>query len=170
MNTQELKDGLLHNIRAGRATLLEAIAGLSDLDKLRVGAVGIWSVKDALAHLTAWESELVTALDPLIAPLDPKQVRRIPHIIQIEDIDEWNMEQYVVHAPRPLDLVMEDFEGVHKHLLKTVAEIDDKTLSDPRRFPWLEGEPLSYLISEESYLHEREHASDIRNWRTENHL
>ncbi len=43
--------------------------------------------------------------------------------------------------------------------------LDNRTLEDNRAWPWMEGEPLWYLIAENSYLHEREHAQDIRLWR-----
>lgn len=152
------KQDILDQIRKARAKLLAAIDGLSPDQMLRPGAVGLWSVKDVLAHLAAWQSELVTSL----AKLDPKQ---IPHIVKIEDIDEWNAEQYRANAPRPLEVVLEDFHGVHKHLLKAVEELDEKTLTDVRKFRWMEGEPLSYLIAENAFWHEEEHAEDIRRWR-----
>lgn len=154
------KREVIEDLKAARANLLDAIAGLPDDALLRVGAVGVWSVKDVLAHLTAWESELVTAL----SKLDGK---RAPAILDIEDIDEWNAEQYRVNAPRPLDVVLEDFHGVHKHLLRAIEGLDERTLTDNRRFPWMEGEPLSYLIAENATWHEEEHAEEIRDWRAE---
>ncbi|MBP8973551.1 MAG: ClbS/DfsB family four-helix bundle protein [Anaerolineae bacterium] len=154
------KAELLADLRAARERLLSALEGLSEEDMLRVGAVGIWSVKDVLAHLVSWEAELVTALAHL-----PQSGGRPPHIVEIEDIDEWNAEQYRTNAPRPLTAVLEDFHGVHKHLLEAVAALDNRTLDDNRRFPWMEGEPLSYLILENAVWHEEEHAEDIRAWR-----
>lgn len=159
------KAEVLADLRAARERLLSAIEGLSDDDMLRVGAVGIWSVKDVLAHLVSWEAELVTALARL-----PQSAGRPPQIVEIEDIDEWNAEQYRINAPRPLAAVLEDFHGVHKHLLEAVAALDNRTLDDNRRFPWMEGEPLSYLILENAAWHEEEHAEDIRAWREQEGL
>ena len=152
------KSDVIADLRAARATLLQALDGLTDDALLRVGAVGVWSVKDALAHLVAWEAELVTTL----SRLEPRQT---PPLVEIEDIDEWNAEQYSINAPRPLASVLDDFHGVHKHLLQAVEALDDRTLDDNRRFPWMEGEPLSYLIAENAVWHEEEHAEDIRAWR-----
>jgi len=152
------KSDVIADLRAARATLLQALDGLTDDALLRVGAVGVWSVKDALAHLVAWEAELVTTL----SRLEPRQT---PPLVEIEDIDEWNAEQYSINAPRPLASVHDDFHGVHKHLLQAVEALDDRTLDDNRRFPWMEGEPLSYLIAENAVWHEEEHAEDIRAWR-----
>ncbi len=158
------KREILEQIREARGALLAAIEGLSPDAMLRPGVVGLWSVKDILAHLTVWESELVTALSRLDKP------RQAPEIVNIEDIDEWNEEQYRANARRPLDAVMQDFNGVHKHLLKAVEDLDDKVLEDPRKFPWMEGEPLWHLIAENGYWHEQEHADQIRRWRPEQGL
>lgn len=153
------KTELLENIRNGRAALLKALDGLPDDAYLRPFAVGHWSIKDVLAHLTVWESELVTALAGIGSPA------RAPHIITIEDFDEFNEEQYRENVRRPLDIILEDFHGVHKHLLRTVEGIDEAVLNDTRRFRWMEGEPIWLLIEDNGYRHEQEHAEDILLWR-----
>ncbi len=158
------KQELLEQIREARGALLAAIEDLPDDVLLRTHVVGYWSIKDVLAHLTAWQSELVTALAGVDNPA------RVPHIVEIEDLDEWNEEQYRTAVRRPLADVLEDFNGVHKHLLKMVEELDEDTLEDGERFMWMEGEPLSYLIAENGYWHEQEHADEIRVWREENGL
>ncbi|MCC7447433.1 MAG: DinB family protein [Anaerolineae bacterium] len=158
------KQDVLEQIRRARGALLTAIEGLPDDAMLRPGVIGFWSVKDILAHLTTWESELITALAQLDRPT------RVPEIVKIEDIDDWNEEQYRNNVRRGLDAVMEDFNGVHKHLLKAVEALDDKTLDNVRKFPWMEGEPLTYLIMENAIWHEQEHAEDIRKWREQEGL
>lgn len=158
------KQELIAEVRQARADMMEALEGLPADAMLRPGVIGMWSIKDILAHLSIWQSELITALDQLDNPT------RVPHVAEIEDIDEFNAEQYRVNVRRPLDVVIEDFEGVHKHLIKTIEELDEKILNDGRRFPWMEGEPLWYLIAENGYWHEQEHAEEIRAWREENEL
>jgi uncharacterized damage-inducible protein DinB len=151
---------VIASLQAARAALLQSIDGLSDDQMLQVGAVGFWSVKDVLAHLVSWEAELVTALAQLEQHKDGA-----PHIVEIEDIDEWNEEQYRINARRPLTDVLEDFHGVHKQLIRAIEALDSRMLDNNRLFPWMEGEPLSYLILENATWHEEEHAEDIRAWR-----
>ncbi len=155
MNKQEV----IEQIRAARAKTLAAIEGLPPDAMLRPGAVGIWSVKDALVHITVWQSELVTALSRLDSP------KLVPHIVEIEDLDEFNQEQYSINVRRPVESVMEDFHGVHKHLIRAVESLSDKVLNNARLFPWMEGEPISYLIAENGFWHETEHAEQIAEWR-----
>ena len=151
------KQDVLDQLRQARETLLAALDGLQQDALLRPGVVGLWSVKDILAHLCAWESELITALSKLDT--------QMPEIMKIEDINAWNADQYHLNAPRPLDMVLEDFEGVHKHLLQAVQALDDKTLNDARKFRWMEGEPLAYLVTANASWHEEEHAEKIQEWR-----
>lgn len=154
------KADIIDDLRVARAKLLQALDGLTNEQMLQVGVVGLWSVKDVLAHLVAWEAELVTAFSRL-----EQHKRQPPRIVEIDDIDEWNEEQYHTNAARSLDVVLEDFHGVHKHLVAAIEDLDDRTLDDNRRWPWMEGEPLSYLISENAIWHEDEHADNIRVWR-----
>ena len=154
------KSEVIADVRRAREALLQAIDGLSNDQMYQVGAVGYWSVKDVLAHLVAWEAELVT----LLSKLDQYK-QRIPPIVDVEDIDEWNETQYRTNAPRSLDAIMEDFHGVHKHLIIAIEKLDNPMLDDNRRFPWMEGEPLSYFIAETAIWHEEEHAEDILAWR-----
>jgi uncharacterized damage-inducible protein DinB len=151
---------IIADVRAAREDLRDAIAGLSPDEMVQPGAVGLWSVKDVLAHLVSWEAELVTALSRL-----EQHKTRPPRIVEIEDIDEWNDEQYHTNARRTLDDVLQDFEGVHRQVIRAINEVSNRDLDDNRRFPWMEGEPLSYLILENAVWHEEEHAEDIRAWR-----
>ncbi len=145
-----------------RQTFLDAIDGLEDDDYLAVGAVGIWSIKDVLAHLTAWESELITAL----VHVENKK-KGAPNIIKIDEIDEWNAERYHESASRGLQVIWDDFMGIPKHLIQAINALDDNTLDDNRKFPWMEGEPLSYVVYENAIWHEQEHADNIIHWREE---
>ena len=129
---------ILEQIREARRIFLRTLEGLPEDVLMRPFVVGFWSIKDVLAHLTVWQSELITAL----ANLNP---HRTPHIVEIEDIDEWNETQYHSSVRRPVEIVLEDFHNVHKQLLKSVEALDEATLTDGRLFPWMEGEPLWYL-------------------------
>jgi hypothetical protein len=152
------KQELLDELSSARFELLEALAGLTPEDMLITGVVGLWSVKDILAHLAAWESEVVTALNQV-------QNKRMPSILKIDDIDEWNDEQYRTNIRRSMEVIQADFEGVHRMLARMIQDFDERSLLDNRRYPWMEGEPLWYLIEENVTLHEREHAASIRDWR-----
>jgi uncharacterized damage-inducible protein DinB len=153
---------LIEAYQSARRALMEALEGLENEDFLRPGAVGTWSVKDALAHITAWESEVVTALVYV-----ENGKRGTPNIMTIDDIDEWNDEQYHHSARRTFEVIWDDFVVVERHVIEAIKALDDRTLADNRKFPWMEGEALEYIIYENAIWHEEEHAEDIRQWRDE---
>ena len=153
---------LVEDYQNARQKLMEVLDGLADDAFLRPGAVGIWSVKDTLAHLTAWESELVTALVRI-----ENGNKGVPRIAQVDDIDEFNEELYRQNTRRGMQVIWDDFMGIKKHLIEAIQALSDKTLDDNRIFPWMEGEALSYLIYENAIWHEEEHADDILTWREE---
>jgi hypothetical protein len=157
---------LVNDVLASRAELLEALGGLSDDALMRPGVEGVWSIKDVLGHLIAWEAELVTTLNRRLSP----RYKDAPDMVKIEDIDEWNAEQYHLNARKPVSVILADFHGVHKHLVSAIDKLDAKLLDDPLHFEWMEGEPLAYLVLETAVWHEREHAERIREWRAENSL
>lgn len=153
---------LIEDYNNARQMMLNALDGLEDDHFLQAGVVGIWSIKDTLAHLTAWESELVTALVRI-----ENGNKGTPNIVKIDDIDEWNEQQYHHNVGRGMQVIWDDFVGIGKHIAEAIEALSDKTLDDNRIFPWMEGEALSYLIYENAIWHEEEHAADILAWREE---
>lgn len=160
------KKQLIDDVRASRATFMTALEGLPEDAYMRPGVEGIWSIKDIMGHLIAWEAELVTALSRKLSP----RYKDAPEMVNIEDIDEWNAEQYHQNASKPLSIILQDFHGVHKHLLLTLEDLNERVLDDPLQFEWMEGEPLAYLVLETAVWHENEHAESIQEWRAENQL
>lgn len=154
------KNDVVDELRAARTELMAALEGLTPEQMRMAGAVGIWSVKDVLAHLTAWESELVTALNQATK-------KRAPQIVLIDDLDEWNAKQYHISAARSAESILVDFESVHNILCNMVAGYNEQALFDRLRYPWMEGEHLVFLIEENATLHEQEHTEDILAWRRE---
>lgn len=151
------KNELLDLLTTSHAELLDTLKGLTHEQMHQAGVTGPWSVKDLLAHLVAWEAEVVTALNQT-------QNRQVPSIIGIEDIDEWNEKQTLINAGRSLEAIQADLAGVHKMLHHMIEGFDERALTDNRRYSWMEGEPLWFLVEDAVVLHEQEHAAEIRAW------
>jgi uncharacterized protein (TIGR03083 family) len=152
------KTEVLEKIRQERERLEAAIAGMSEAEMAEPGVVGNWSVKDLLAHVTAWEAELVTALWY-------NTLGRRPSLGSIGDVDAWNAERYEENKDRPLDRILSDFHGVYEQLLQRVEKLSDDELNDPRRYKWTRGTPMLEYVAGNSYDHEEEHAAQIEAYR-----
>jgi hypothetical protein len=154
------KDEILDALEDERENLLDAIEGLSDEVMLEAGVVGDWSIKDILAHLSAWEAELVKLLWQASHGERPSGIYAsgVP-------VDEVNTVWSQAARSRPLDRVIDDFISVRKQTIRRVEPFSDADLSDPQRYPWLKGNPLWEWIGSDSFKHESEHAAQIREWR-----
>ena len=56
------KDELIQKIQGEWDNLQEVLDGLTEEQLHRPGVVGEWTIKDILAHITAWQTRLITAM------------------------------------------------------------------------------------------------------------
>jgi hypothetical protein len=149
---------LLAAMRATRAQLDAALAGMSPEQLTLPGAVGEWSVKDVLAHLTACEVELLTNLFKA-------QRRQKPGKMDLSDaeVEAQNQKWYREYQDRPLQSVLADFEGVHRQGLRVVEGLSEAALAEPA--PWDRGKSLGYYFQDWIVDHEAEHLPELLAWR-----
>ncbi len=152
------KHGLLEAIQKERAALEAALAGLTPEQMTAPGVMGEWSVKDILGHIAMWESRLVTLIYSIERGVAPKMLRS-------SDVDKVNAESYAEQRERPLERVLADFHAVHAQLLKRLDKLEERDLSGPKRFEWMEGEPLERLVAADTFEHYAEHRPLIEAWR-----
>jgi len=153
------KDDLIGMLTAARAALEESLENLSDEQYLVSGVSGERSVKDLLAHLTIWEAQLITLLFRSGSGRKPdtahfsKEPRRM--------INERWQDQ---HKDRPLEKVLEDFEGIRTQTIRRLEELSDADLNDPNRFSWLGGKSLWEWVLRDTVEHESSHLREIEAW------
>ncbi len=146
------KRELLESIQKGRAEFEAALTKLSPEQMVVPGAMGEWSVKDILGHIGMWESRLVTTLYAVERGATP------PGLVHTQVVvDKVNAESFAEQRDRPLERVLADFHAVHKQLLKRLDMVKESDLFDPKRFKWMEGEPLAKLVAGDTFEHYAQH-------------
>lgn len=155
------KDEILDALEDERENLIDAIDGLSDEDLLEAGVIGDWSIKDILAHLSAWEAELVKLLWQAHQGQPPSGI-----YASGVQVDEVNAVWSEAARSRPIGRVMDDFISVRKQTVRRVEHFTDADLTDAQHWPWLNGHPLWEWIATDSFQHEAEHAAQIKEWRS----
>lgn len=156
------KEQILRELRESRAEFLDAIEGLDESEIMEPGVVGEWSIKDLLAHLNRWEGELVTMLWQVKEGRFPDR----PEISGQDQIDEINRRWYLESRDRPLDMIESDFRALRPQTIRRVEAFSTEELNDPDFHKALRGEPLWRWIEVDTFEHEREHAEQVRRWRT----
>jgi hypothetical protein len=154
------KDELIAALEEGWDALLRAIEGLSDEQMTEMPVTGAWTVKDLLAHIAVWESRLVTDLYKAERGVAPTLID------SAAQVDKLNAQFYAEQKDRPLERVLEDLHDVHLALLNRLEALPERVLTDPRKYKWMKGEPLSQFVAGDSYEHYREHAAEVRVWRS----
>ena len=140
---------LTQALNASRLQMESALAGLTP-DELEAGR-GHWSIKQTLAHLTAWEAEVVTGLSKL--KRGQKTFKTEYSDAETETINTRVAEE---NRNRPLERVQADFVGVRKQLLRQLEGWSDKDLNAPR---FKDKQTLAELVMDWVVVHELEHAA-----------
>jgi hypothetical protein len=151
------KEQLINQLEESREKLLDLVEQLEDEELLEPQAVGTWSVKDLLVHLTLWEAQIITLLWQAKRGQRPTTVH-----FSNESDDQINARWYTENIDRPLDFVLSDFYSVRDQTIRRVEEFSNQDLTDPNRYPWQNGRPLWDWIAGSSFEHESEHIDDLQ--------
>ncbi len=151
------KTALLDNIQYGYNQFEVLLTSLNE-EQLTIPTVNdSWTIKDNIAHLTAWQSYLLNQLQGLIDGKQPPEF--MPGLSE----DEINEGFYEENKERPLAEVIADFHLSYQRVLADVESMSEETLNAP--FPWRkDGSAVWGLIAGNTYEHYEEHGNIIRQW------
>ncbi|MFN2195849.1 MAG: ClbS/DfsB family four-helix bundle protein [Anaerolineales bacterium] len=155
MKKQDLVD-LLEN---SHAAILDLLDRLDEDQLVEPDAIGIWSVKDLLVHLTLWEAELITMLFQVRRGQTPSTL----HFSQLSD-DEINAQWYRDYRDRDLEAALDDYYSIRAQTIRRVNEFSDRDLFEPRRYRWAGEHPLHDWLAGSTYEHEEEHLPELKQY------
>jgi hypothetical protein len=160
MDTTQTKQQLVERIRQERAAWEALLAEVGQERMSQPGAMGDWTFKDAVAHLTAWWLREVMRLDAAQSGEQP--TAPWPEDWDVETV---NQQVYNANKDRPLQEVLHDASEVWQHLEDLVQALPERDLTEPGRFAWMEGQALGPAILDDftGHFHE-EHEPLIRAW------
>ena len=119
---------------------------------------GHWSVKDNIAHLTAWQDYLLDQLHGALAGKEPPEF-----MPGLSTEDEINEHFYRKNKDRPLAEVLTAFRASYQRVLAAVQAMSEEALNAP--FPWSKGDnPVLSLVAGNTYGHYQEHGNIILRW------
>jgi hypothetical protein len=147
------KSELLEKIEAGRRSWVDLLNSIPEDRRAEPGACGEWSVKDVLVHMNFWQANLVTTLFTLRQGGTPRTVN------SEAEVQENNTRWYEQGQDRPWELAWADSEGLHRQILRRVAEFSDEELNQV-----LQGKPLWERVGNDTWGHVEEHSASIQKW------
>ena len=142
---------VLRRLDQAWAAFRQSHAGLSDAELSEPRAVGEWSVKDIVAHVTTWEAEALQYL-PLIA-----EGGRPPRYTRYGGIDAFNAQTTERKRGLSIQDVLRDLDDTHRRLVDLVQRAPTALLEGSTRF--------RRRLRLDTYGHYPQHAQAIRRWR-----
>jgi hypothetical protein len=123
------------------------------------GVAGPWSIKDIVAHLTAWRRRTVGRLEA-VGHGQPEPAHEWP--ADLKDDDEINAWFHERDRNKSLREVLSESRRVFEQLVAAIEKLPQEALDDPGRLPWMQGAPVSGAAFF-SHFHD-EHEADMRAW------
>jgi hypothetical protein len=148
---------LLSELKSENEAWEDLLADVGEDRMEEPGAAGTWSIKDIVAHLAAWRRRTVGRLDA-VANGQPEPAPSWP--AELRHDDEINAWFHARDRDKSVRDVLAESRGVFQELVSAVARLPEDALSDPARFPWMEGAPLSGAAFF-GHFHD-EHEADMR--------
>ena len=159
--TEEIttKEGLLRRIELERAALEESVEGLDEAQMRAPVFDGGWSVKDTLAHITAWEQLMIEMVAHRMRD------ERLDLGVSGDDwVDQLNARFYEENRDRSLAEVREQFRRSGEEAYQTAASLSEEELFDPELYPWRDGSPIFTLVAANTCWHYQDHRETIERW------
>jgi hypothetical protein len=146
------KEELLNEAAREYKGFHEALQGLNESQMSAVW-LGTWSVKDIVAHIAGWHEEMGPALERLC-----RGERPIREGVSYDDVDAWNARFASARRGTPVADVLLELDKTHEYFLRAAAAVPGERFQ-PGKTAWK-------IVDQNSAHHYREHAEQIRAWRT----
>jgi len=139
------KKDLLSAMQTEHEALEKALEALSEEQITTVRRATKWSIKDVLAHLSAWEQMVIGWYETgrkgrtPVVPSEKFNWAQLPAL---------NKEIYEKHRARPLKAVLRGFHDSFAQVRKTIQGISEADLFTPGRYAWTKTTTLgAYFVS-----------------------
>jgi hypothetical protein len=146
------KEELLNEAAREYKALHEALQGLNEEQMTEVW-LGTWSVRDIVAHIAGWHREMAPALARMA-----RGERPVPEGVSYDDVDAWNERFAAARRGTAVADVLLELDKTHEDFLKA-ADAVPRERFQPGKTAWK-------IVDQNSGHHYREHAEQIRAWRS----
>lgn len=144
-------------LKYGHLTLMRALEGLpAEAWELR-GVVGVWSVRDVVAHLASYEQALAELFGSLTDPGRPT-----PTLDGLRGHERFNDEQVALRQGRSPAEVLHEYEDWHAQAMGLARWVPLETYRQAGLLDWYGAEyDLEDFLVYTYYGHKREHSAQI---------
>lgn len=146
----------LQKMQAGYNAFEALLAPLTEAQMTSPDVNDGWSVKDNLAHLSAWHKRVIQLLNATMQGVP------LPDPTPDMTTDEVNAQFYDENRNRSLQDIHTEFRTTYQQLRATVQTMSNEDLNKP--FDWLDGRSVGEYVPGNTYEHYQEHTDIIEAW------
>jgi hypothetical protein len=147
VNRPATKAQLLNGIKVARKRFEASLKGLTEPEMVKPPRPGAWSIKDILAHVSAWQDIFVRWYE---TGLKGGRVDK-PDFRQAGVLGEINRQIYESNKHRSLKDVLAEFQSSYERILATVDSIPERDIFTRGKFNWTgKGKLVSYITANTS--------------------
>ncbi|GCE19736.1 ClbS/DfsB family four-helix bundle protein [Dictyobacter kobayashii] len=157
MTEQIAKTELLRRMQDGYEQFTALLATLSEEQLTTPHVNGKWSIKDNIAHLSAWQKRVIAVL----AAIHNKETT-LPNPTPGLSEDEINELYYQANKERSLSDIQNEFATVYQQIKGAVELLSEEELNMP--LPQWKDQPVWPNIAGNTFEHYQEHTQIIQNW------
>lgn len=153
---------VIRDFKAGHRAMVDVIQKLSQRQLEEEKIIDNWTVKDILAHLSAWSLEVIKEIDRVLKnkPTWPKLY------YSIKGEDKFNLEAVVKRKNKSLETVVQEWEQSFQIEIKKLEKLSGQEwLHQSNGDQWEDGRPVTvFSLFDYEYQdeqHETAHAKQI---------
>jgi uncharacterized damage-inducible protein DinB len=140
------KERVLNQLENEWQAFFQSFAELPDDVLIEPDVVGIWSIRDVLAHMSTWEEEALKALPRIL------EGKRLP---RYGSIDAFNAREQERRRSLSLAQVKGELDTTHRRLIAFLESLSESAFT----------ERFVHRLRLDTLKHYREHAGQIAAWR-----
>ncbi len=141
----------------------QRLHGESEAAAAAPGVYGDWSIQDVLAHLHGWQQISIARVEAALNDTQPAYPDWLggasPFYVE-EHTADFNARIVALYREQPWPAVYQAWRQGFLRFLEWSRALPEADLLDPRRYPWLEGYPLSAVL-EGTWEHHQEHLEGL---------
>lgn len=123
----------------------------------QTGAVGEWSIRDLIAHITWYEKEMLTLLRE-------RSLANASSLWELSD-DPRNQAIFDANRGRALRDILTEAKQVYADLLPEIEKLTEADLFQTSQYKGMPSDWIPWqILAENTYLHYRQHSENMRLW------
>lgn len=159
MDQASVKAQLLAELDQEWANVERICYGLGETEMSAPSTQEQWSVKDTLAHISAWEKLLLDRLGYAMTGLHPQY----PPMSSWDDVHRFNAQVYAENKERPLNSIIIEFRNLYQGVMTVLEALNEDLLEQPYTYDFADDHiTLLQFIRANTIEHYREHCVALK--------